>query len=98
MSDSNVQVAPDSTGKLIDAQAVLNALTQLVYRQTITVGDPNIIGNLGAVTMDGEQAVKDVALLNIAQELLRELACMRMALNALANTQFHPAVIDITNR
>lgn len=49
MTDAAVQISPDSTGKLIDAQALTNGASQTVYRQTVTVGDSNTIGSVQSV-------------------------------------------------
>lgn len=49
MTDASVQIAPDSTGKLIDAQALANGSSNTVYRQTTTLGDPNAIGSVQSV-------------------------------------------------
>lgn len=49
MTDAAVAIAPDSTGKLIDLQALPNGGGFTVYRQTVTVGDPNAIGSVQSV-------------------------------------------------
>lgn len=49
MADAVVQIAPDSTGKLIDAASLTNGSSNTVYRQTVTVGDPTAIGSVQTV-------------------------------------------------
>lgn len=98
MSDSFVQVAPDGTGKQIDAQTLVSALLATVYRQTVTLGDPNAVGAVQSVTPDGKAVVADLDAIALLTAAVQELACIRMALNSLANTQFTPSQVDITNR
>jgi VCBS repeat-containing protein len=57
MADSYVQIAPDSTGKLIDNQSLTNGSSQTVYRQTVTVGDPALYGSVQAVRAGGSAVV-----------------------------------------
>lgn len=57
MAASHVQVAPDSTGKDVDAQSLTSTEsgTPTVYRQTATIGDPTTYGNLVSVSAKGTQ-------------------------------------------
>jgi hypothetical protein len=52
MADSSIQVAPDSTGKLVDAASLTNGTAQTVYRQTVTIGDPAAINQVANVVND----------------------------------------------
>ena len=97
MPDSFAQIQPDSTGKLVDTQTVTNASGQTVHRQTMALGDPNRVGNVQTVTFDGNALVIDINSLAALQGIQRELTCIRLALNSIAGTQFHPSFVDITN-
>jgi hypothetical protein len=56
MAESFVQVPPDSTGKQIDAYAVISPTGNLSYRQTIVIGDPGTAGN--ALGVDEHSRIK----------------------------------------
>lgn len=98
MSDSFVQVAPDGAGKQIDAQTLISALLSTVYRQTVTVGDPNTLAAVQSVTPDGKALVTDLDGNALLIAILQELACIRMAMNSIAGTQFHPSLVDPNSR
>ena len=51
--DSYVQIAPDSTGKQIDAAALPNTSGNTVYRQTIAIGDPSNISAVLSIDASG---------------------------------------------
>lgn len=61
MAASHIQVAPDSTGKDIDADAVVSteAGTPTVYRQGIVVGDPVTYTSKGRVFAAGQLRVTE---------------------------------------
>lgn len=54
-TDSFVQVAPDSTGKLIDNSALTNAAGQTVQRQRTNLGDPSDASNAGLAQVKSAQ-------------------------------------------
>jgi hypothetical protein len=49
MAEGTIQIAPNSTGALIDTQFITNGTGQSVGRQTVTVGDPTNIGSVQTV-------------------------------------------------
>jgi hypothetical protein len=53
MSDSFVQIQPDSTGKMIDAQQLVNGASQNVYRQNVCNSDPSNINGVQTVQPGG---------------------------------------------
>ena len=59
MGASHVQVAPDSTGKDVDADAITSSEsgTPTVYRQNVIIADPTTYGNKAAVTSGGALSV-----------------------------------------
>jgi hypothetical protein len=59
MADSYVQVAPDSSGKQIDAAAITAASGSTVYRQTIVIGDPSNIGQVVDLDQEGQLTARD---------------------------------------
>lgn len=97
----HVQVAPDGTGKDIDAQQLTSVESgnPTVLRQTITIGDPTTYGNVGAVDSLGQQSVNPSVLSNLYdqnQQILVELRRIRLGLQILLNdnTQFKDAIPD----
>ena len=93
MTDSFVQVAPDSTGKQVDAQTIPNALGVPVYRQTVTVGDPNTLASVQAVQQDGTAQVNDPAALVLLAQILAEMQVNSYFLSVIAGTREDPALI-----
>lgn len=69
MSDSYVRVAPDSTGKLVDACQVTTS-SGTVVRQGVCVGDPTDGAARCAVRLDGEHTSGDYALAVHVRQLL----------------------------
>lgn len=65
MADAVVQIAPDSTGKFIDAFSLTNGSSQTVYRQGVVVADSVNTdaaqtvraGNVGTTASDGAAVV-----------------------------------------
>jgi hypothetical protein len=65
---SHVQVAPDGSGKDVDAVSIVSteAGTPTVYRQVVVLGDPSTYGNqatvsaAGAVKVDGSAVTQPV--------------------------------------
>jgi hypothetical protein len=49
MADDLIGLPPDGTGKKVDCQSLLNGGGQTVYRQTVTFGDPALLGNVANV-------------------------------------------------
>ena len=57
MTDGLIQLPPDGSGKMVDCQMLLNSSGQMVYRQTVTFGDPSLIGAIAAVKPASTAAV-----------------------------------------
>lgn len=57
MADNFVQIAPDSTGKQIDSQSLLNSGGATVHRQTVTLGDGSNINAVQTVRQGASAAV-----------------------------------------
>lgn len=87
MVDAVVQVAPDGTGKAIDAQSLLSALATLVYRQTVTHGDPNFIANVQAVDAQGQAVVRDNQVIQLMGAVLVELQVLSHVLHGTQNSR-----------
>jgi hypothetical protein len=90
MTQSHVQVAPDSTGKDIDADAVTSTESgnPTVYRQDVVIADPTNYANKAVVSTTGDQAVNpsifsDLYTLMVQQ--LVELRRIRMGIQILLN-------------
>ena len=82
-----IQVAPDGTGKQVDAQALLNALAVLVYRQTVTVGDPNFLGNVQEVDAGGQAYIRSGTLEDLLSSILVELQVHSALLHSTLNSR-----------
>ena len=57
-TDGGVVVAPDSTGKTIDAQVITPNGGTALYRQTVTLGDPLVIDSIAGISPSGELRVR----------------------------------------
>ena len=87
MVDAVIQIAPDGTGKQVDAQAVLNALAVLVYRQTVTVGDPNFLANVQGVDAAGQASMRSSPLEDLLSSILVELRVHGALLHSTLNSR-----------
>jgi hypothetical protein len=73
-TESFVQLAPDGTGKQIDAITVIPAgATTPNYRQTITLGDDNFASNTQEVGSEGDALVKSFTLEDLITQMLVEM-------------------------
>lgn len=84
----HVAVAPDSTGKLIDAQQLVTPEdgTSTVFRQTVTLGDAQSYDNLAAVDVQGNLYVRAEGLMDLFGELLAEVRLLRLVVEDMADT------------
>lgn len=82
-TESFVQVAPDSTGKAIDAIAVTVPSTGATqYRQTTTLGDDNFAGNTQEVGSEGDALVRSYTIEDLLTQMLVELRIHSAILHA----------------
>lgn len=88
MNESFVQVAPDSTGKAIDAVAIVNPATGTTqYRQTTTLGDPNQPGSVQGVFGGGDAQTRDSVVVDLLSQILIELRVMNTILQTTLNSR-----------
>ncbi len=58
MSDATIQIAPQSSGPLVDCAQLVNGATNIVYRQTTTLGDPANISAVQTVRLGDANAIQ----------------------------------------
>lgn len=93
MTDQYVQVPVDSTGKKIDTSEMTNAAGNVVERQRVVLGDPNIPGNLQNVTVDGEAWMGGPHFIDFMTAIVVELRIANLYLQMIANSQDDPAAL-----
>lgn len=96
MSSGHVQVAPDGSGKDIDADAVVSTESgnPTVYRQDVVVADPTNYNNKVVVDLMGQLSMRNEASLSIERSILRELRRIRWLLSELADKSTEENDID----
>lgn len=81
MTESYVQLAPDSTGKLVDTAAVIHPTSGATQqRQIIAVGDPLVAANLQGVDPAGQAFVRSNLEIDLLTQVLIELRTMNLVL------------------
>jgi hypothetical protein len=105
MPAGHVQVAPDSTGKDIDADALTSTEsgTPTVYRQNVVLGDPTAYGGKARVGTGGDQSASLTSPAAAAAgifALIQPFGSLRVAPEATAvfADPFDGAVVDTANR
>lgn len=96
MSSGHVQVAPDGSGKDIDADAVVSTESgnPTVYRQDIVVADPTNYGNKVVVDLMGQLSMRNETSLSVERAILHELRRIRHVLEEVADKAADEIDID----
>ena len=86
-TDTYVQVAPDSSGKLIDSQSLTNLSGSTTYRQTVTLGDGTVLANIQGVDGQMQALVRDIQVGELLVQILVEMRLMTQILHTTLNSR-----------
>lgn len=96
MAEGHIQVAPDSSGKDVDADAIVSTETgnPTVYRQDVVIADSKNYSNKLIVDVIGQSFVREESLLQTSRAILLELRRANILLGRLADMNVEASEID----
>lgn len=96
MAEGHVQIAPDSSGKDIDADAIVSTETgnPTVYRQDVVIADSKNYSNKLVVDVIGRSFVREESLLQVSTAILLELRRANMLLGRLGDFNVENSELD----
>lgn len=97
MTSGHIQVAPDSTGKNMDADVLTSdeAGNPVVYREDVVIADAKTYANKAVVDIGGSLLMRDETGLQMLHAILVELRRMNWALMELADVNAEENDIDL---
>lgn len=95
MTESSVQVAPDSSGKLIATVVVARIDGSVVHRQEFSLADGEYDFRV-KVTPTGELLINDLTVRDLLYYIAQQLDCIRRATNRMAETEYFPQDVVVS--